>query len=356
MPLSVWARGDSSTAGNASLNASTTTQQPTTLLTFSADTNNDGIDDGDLKLDFTLDGSIDPDTVIYLDTDGDGVPDSEPITFTMELGGTLPNTSKLNGVGPNNTDLRGEEIVILVLEDGTRLFFLTSFFFDPDGPNAATESQDTFDIMEDFPNGAHNLGNLFVCFVAGTAIDTPNGTIAIEDLKAGDLILTEGGGSAEVLYAASQTFSESSMRAFSKLRPIVVPRNAIAQNEPNADLLVSPLHRILIRDAELQILFGLDAAFIAARDLPYVRPAPFKDTTYVHVLCQDHSVIRANGCESETLFPGDVALSSVSPGARERIEATLENIGTQKTAYPCLTAQEASFWRDAVQRREKRIA
>ena len=186
MPLSVWARGDSSSAANASLNASNTNQQPTTLLTFSADTNGDGTDDGDLKLDFTLDGSVDPDTVIYLDTNGDGILDTGPISFTMEFGGTLPFTSKLNGVGPNNTDLRGEEVVILTLDTGERFFFLRSFLFDPDpttNPNAATDSQDTFDIMDDFPNGAHNLNGLFVCYLAGTQIMTPGGNVPIETLR-----------------------------------------------------------------------------------------------------------------------------------------------------------------------------
>jgi len=125
MPLLLWPRGDRSTsAGNASLNASNRNLQPTTLLTFSADTNNDGTDDGGLKLGFTLDGSNDPDTVVYFDTNGDGTLDCGPISFTMGFGGTLPSTNKLNGVAPNNTDIRGEKVVILNLDDGKRLFFL----------------------------------------------------------------------------------------------------------------------------------------------------------------------------------------------------------------------------------------
>ena len=132
MPLLLWPRGDSSSsAGNASLNASNTNKQPTTLLTFSADTNNDGTDDGGLKLDFTLDGSNDPNTVIYFDTSGDGALDSGPISFMMDFGGTLPSTNKLNGLAPNNSDIRGEEVVILTLVDGTRLFSCEVFSLIP---------------------------------------------------------------------------------------------------------------------------------------------------------------------------------------------------------------------------------
>ncbi len=353
MALSVWARGDSSSANNASLNASNTNQQPTTLLTFSADTNNDGSDDGDLNLDFTLDGSVDPDTVIYLDTNGDGTLDSGPISFTMEFGGTLPFTNKLNGVGPNNDDLRGQEILILTLDTGERLFFLRDALFDP---NDATASQDNFDIMDDFPNGAHDIGGLYVCFVAGTLIAAPTGQIPIEDLRVGDLVLTEHGQSKPIQHTASQTFTAAAIGAFPKLGPIVIPKGAIDGTTPTRDTFVSQNHRILLRDRDLAVLFGLDIAFVAARDLPYARAAAVTDTTYVHILCQDHSVITANGCESETLFPGDVALASMSAQDRATVLDILGPDIDQKTAYPCLTSKEASVWRAAVYSREKRTA
>lgn len=359
MPLSVWARGDSSSAANASLNASNTNQQPTTLLTFSADTNGDGTDDGDLKLDFTLDGSVDPDTVIYLDTNGDGILDTGPISFTMEFGGTLPFTSKLNGVGPNNTDLRGEEVVILTLDTGERFFFLRSFLFDPDpttNPNAATDSQDTFDIMDGFPNGAHNLNGLFVCYLAGTQIMTPGGNVPIETLRVGDCILSENDQPVPILYIGRQTFEASSIRRFSKLRPVTIPRNSIGPGQPSSDLHVSPQHRILVRAPELQTLFGLEAAFVSARDTHAARPGPIDEITYIHLLCPKHTVIRANGCDSETLFPGDTALASLSPDDSHEIRSLLGASIDQKTAYPCLSAQEAMVLREAIYSREKRSA
>jgi len=280
----------------------------------------------------------------------------DPLSFTMEFGGTLPLTNSLNGVGPNNTDLRGEEILILTLEDGTRFFILESMFFDPDGPNAATESQDTFDIMDDFPNGAHNLNGLFVCYVAGTQIKTPTGNVAVEDLIVGDRVLSEDSSAKEILFVAAQFFDAVSINSFPKLRPVTIPKNSVAPSEPREDLLVSPRHRILIRDPELQVLFGLDAAFVAARDFPAARPGPASATTYVHLLCETHTVIRANGCESETLFPGDIALLSLSAQDREAVRAVLDEGNSQKTAYPCLTAQEAAVWRSAIHNREKRTA
>ena len=210
--------------------------------------------------------------------------------------------------------------------------------------------------MDDFPNGAHDLQDLFVCYVAGTQITTPGGPVAIETLKVGDQIVAEGNLTVPVLFIGSQTFEATSIRAFDKLRPIMIPNGAIAPDEPNADLLVSPQHRILLRAPELQTLFGLDAAFVAAHDAPFARPGPIEDTTYIHILCPKHSVIEANGCASESLFPGDIALASLSGEDVSEIRSILGSGINQKTAYPCLTSQEAAVLRRAIYSREKRSA
>ncbi len=333
MPFSVWARGDSSTANNSSLNVQGTGQQPTVLLTFQAASGG-----GDEKLEFN-DGNPDPDTVVLADLDGDGI--DEEYTFTLEFGGYLPQSNKLNGVGPNNTDLRGEEIMVLTLSDGTRLFFV----INSDG------SMEWFDIMEDFPNGAHSIGNIYMCYAAGTMIETPKGLIAVEDLGEGDFVTTLSGQAARIVHVASRDIRASEMRAFPGLRPVIVPGDPAV----GGDLIVSPLHRVIVRGAELEQLFGLSTAFVAARDAPNARPAPVGDLTYAHFLCEDHVAVMANGCESESLFPGDVALYAMGPSERDAVLSKLSD-WPQRTAFPCLTSREAAVLREAVQSREKRSA
>jgi len=333
MPFSVWARGDSSTANNASLNAQGTSTQPTVLLTFQAASGG-----GDEKLEFNG-GSPDPDTVVLADLDDDGT--DEEYTFTLEFGGFLPQTNKLNGVGPNDTDLRGEEVMVLTLSDGTRLFFV----INSDG------SMEWFDIMDDFPNGAHNIDNDYVCYVAGTLIKTPSGMTPVEELAEGGQVLSLDGQVARIIHVASRDIRASEMRAFPNLRPVIIPGDP-AQG---GDLIVSPLHRVVVREPELEQLFGLSAAFVAARDAPEARAAPVRDLTYVHFLCEDHVAVTANGCESESLFPGDVALYSMGPRERDAVLSKLSN-RRQRTAFPCLTSREAAVLRDAIQSREKRSA
>ncbi len=333
MAFSVWARGDSSNANNASLNVQGTNTQSTILLTFQAADSS-----GDEKLEFNG-GSPDPDTVVLADLDGNGT--VEEYTFTLEFGGLLPQSNKLNGVGPNNTDLRGEEIMILTLSDGTRLFFMVN----------SDESLEWFDAMEDFPNGAHTIDNIYMCYVAGTLIGTPEGVIPVEELVEGDGVLTLDGQAARIVHVACREIRASEMRAFPNLRPVVIPGDPTLGD----DLIVSPLHRVLVRGPELEQLFGLSAAFVAARDAPGARPAPIEDLTYVHFLCEDHVAVTANGCESESLFPGDVALYSMGPRERDVVLSKLSQ-RRQRPAYPCLTSREAAVLRDAIQSREKRSA
>ncbi len=333
MAFSVWARGDSSTANNASLNVQGTNTQPTVLLTFQA-----ADADGDDKLEFNG-GNPDPDTVVLADLDGDGI--DEEYTFTLEFGGFLPQSNKLSALGPLNADLRGEEIMVLTLSDGTRLFFVVN----SDG------SMEWFDIMEDFPNGAHAIDNTYMCYVAGTLIKTPGGVTPVEELSEGDQVSTIDGQVARIVHVASRDIRASEMRAFPNLRPVVISGDPARGD----DLVVSPLHRVLVRGPELEQLFGLSAAFVAARDAPGARPAPVGDLTYVHFLCEEHVGVIANGCESESMFPGDVALYAMGPSERDEVLSKL-NVRSQRTAYPCLTSREAAVLCDAIQSREKRSA
>lgn len=333
MPFSVWARGDSNTANNASLNVQSTNQQPTTLLTFEATPG------GDEVLDFNKGaGTIDDDTVVYLNND------PTAYTFVAEFGGFLPRTNKLSNV--NGMDLRGAEIRVLTIQEtGQRFFFIV-------GSDGSTT---WFNTMQSFPNGAHNIANIFACYTAGTLIDTPDGPRAVEALAAGDLVTTADGRAVPVRLVVSRELPAREAEVFGALRPYVIPAGALGPDVPRHNLTVSALHRILVRDAGLAPLFGVDAAYVAARDHPSARPAVVGPRlTYVHVLCDAHECLIAEGVESESLLPGDVALASVGPEARARIR---EIVGERpvRTAYPCLTGREAALW-CAVQNRRSAAA
>ena len=344
--LSFWARGDSSTANNASLNVEATNQTPTTLLTFETWGTS-----GDLSLD--LNGGLpDPDTRVYL---GDS---TTPVEFTVQFRGILPGKNTLNGLGPTNADLRFKEVTVIELSTGERFFVVTDestlslLSFDP---NDATAKELARQTMQDFPNGAFALTNVEVCYAKGTLIATPEGPSPVETLKPGDLLIAADGAPTRVRLVVSRPVHGIEMRIFETLRPVTLPAGLFGPGRPMRDLTVTPLHRILVDDPELEPLFGAARMYVHARDLPGTLPAPLTDRTFVHVLCDRHAALIAEGIPSESLFPGDVALMRLTPADRDRIEAALPERPRQ-TAFPCLTRKEAAVWRAAVQRREKRTA
>lgn len=92
--------------------------------------------------------------------------------------------------------------------------------------------------------GVNTSGETFY-FMAGTMIRRPDGEVAIERLRRGDLVCTQDGRVMPVEWLGMQTVST---RFADKLRvlPIRIRAGALADSVPARDLLVSPDHAILV--------------------------------------------------------------------------------------------------------------
>lgn len=137
------------------------------------------------------------------------------------------------------------------------------------------------------------------CFVAGTMIDTPDGERPAETLQPGDLVLTQDDGPQPLRWIGTRT-----VEAEGEFAPIHIRANTFGDHR---DLLVSPLHRVLIRDNLAELLFGEAEVLVAARDLVNdrsVRRRPGGDVTYVHLLFDRHQVVFSEGLETESYLPG----------------------------------------------------
>ncbi|MFK7878018.1 MAG: Hint domain-containing protein, partial [Paracoccaceae bacterium] len=79
-----------------------------------------------------------------------------------------------------------------------------------------------------------------------------------------------------------------------------------------------------------------------------------KQVTYLHLLCDRHEVIFANGCPSETLLPGQEAMRKVGPEARAELRAILPELATSSES-PCSARQllEGSKRKSVVRRHLK---
>ncbi len=137
------------------------------------------------------------------------------------------------------------------------------------------------------------------CFVAGTLIATPDGERPAEHLQPGDMVLTQDDGPQPLRWSGTRT-----VPATGEFAPIHIRANTFGKHR---DLLVSPLHRVLIRDNLAELLFGEAEVLITARDLVNDRSVTRRtggDVTYVHLLFDRHQVVFSEGLETESFLPG----------------------------------------------------
>ncbi|CAM4121582.1 Hint domain-containing protein [Palleronia rufa] len=164
-----------------------------------------------------------------------------------------------------------------------------------------------------------------VCFTAGTLIATPAGEVPVEDLMPGDLVATADAPARRIVWRGGMTLGKLDLARAPNLRPIRVGAGALGPGIPARDLVVSPQHRIVVRSAIAQRMFGTAEVLVAARKLLDL-PGVTVDTActfvrYVHILCDTHQIVEANGAGSETLYLGPAALAALPRESVDEIAA-----------------------------------
>ncbi|PCJ07205.1 MAG: 2,3,4,5-tetrahydropyridine-2,6-carboxylate N-succinyltransferase [Rhodobacteraceae bacterium] len=137
------------------------------------------------------------------------------------------------------------------------------------------------------------------CFVAGSLIRTPYGEVTVEDLQPGDLVETRDDGAQPIRWIGSRL-----VQAEGDFAPIHIRKGTFGSHR---DLLVSPQHRVLVRDSLAELLFGEAEVLVAAKDLLNDRSVtrrPGGEVTYVHLMFDQHQVIFSEGLETESFLPG----------------------------------------------------
>lgn len=184
--------------------------------------------------------------------------------------------------------------------------------------------------MIDQPNGV-------ICFTPGTRIRTEQGDRRIDDIQAGDRIQTKDNGLQEVRWVGTKRVSGARLYAMPELRPIRLRRGALGIDRPDEDLLVSPLHRMLVTGARAQALFGSDEVLVTARDLVddrlVIRDHSVTQVTYIHLMLDRHQVVFANGLESESFLPGAEAVAAVERSQRASLFDVMPEIEHNPLAY-----------------------
>ncbi|UWP91857.1 Hint domain-containing protein [Aliiroseovarius crassostreae] len=169
------------------------------------------------------------------------------------------------------------------------------------------------------PSGVSDVGMVTVdavpCFVAGTLIELADGrAVPVETLTPGDMVLTHDNGPQPLRWIGCRR-----VPAKGKFAPIHIAADTFGDHD---HLLVSPLHRILIRDVLAELLFGEREVLVAARDLVNdltVRRIEGEEVVYVHILFDQHQVVYSQGLATESFLPGPQATNSLEHDAVEEI-------------------------------------
>ncbi|MCW8841843.1 MAG: Hint domain-containing protein, partial [Rhodobacteraceae bacterium] len=161
-----------------------------------------------------------------------------------------------------------------------------------------------------------------ICFTPGTAILTPSGEVAVENLKVGDKVVTRDNGLQTIRWAGKKQLSGRDLLSRPKLRPVMIRAGSLGPNLPERDMMVSPNHRMLLVSEQAQLLFDETEVLVAAKHLVGMDGVQQVDTVgveYVHFLCDNHEVVLANGAWSESFQPGEYSMGSIDRAQRDEI-------------------------------------
>ncbi|MEM7598508.1 MAG: Hint domain-containing protein [Pseudomonadota bacterium] len=275
------------------------------------------------------------------------VPDTGSVTEDDDVGGVLTTSGDINYLlGGDAGEWTAETITgsfgsqLVIDADG-------NWTYTADNSNAAIQALDTGETLTEVFTVTSNNGTSTVtitingedeppCFVSGTLIDTPLGRRPVEDLCAGDQVLTRDHGVQEICWAGRRTIDLRDPKFAAAFAPVRLIKHSLAPGVPDRDILISPMHRVLVRDPAVSLFTGLDEALCPVVHLVNGKTILREDVdrvTYHHLLFREHEVLLSHNCPSESFYPGPVGLNGFADQARDEVLAIFPELRSFATGY-----------------------
>jgi len=171
------------------------------------------------------------------------------------------------------------------------------------------------------------------CFAAGTQIETPNGAVAVEDLRVGDLVLTLDHGAQPIIWTQSR--QQSLVGRDAAQMPVVLKQGCFGHMRPVRDTTLSPQHRILVGEAGQLTAIFRQSGLAPAKGLvglPGITQAPRRGhVSWHHFALKQHAVVFANGLAAESLLFGAMVLKGLTPPQRVRLRDEVASVLSAET-------------------------
>ncbi len=181
-----------------------------------------------------------------------------------------------------------------------------------------------------------NIETVIPCFTPGTMIATRSGLTAVENLRAGDEVLTRDHGYRPLVWTGQRGLSAADLIARPQLCPVRIAAGALGKGLPVRDMLVSPQHRMLIEGSRAEMLFGEAEVLVAALHLiglPGICSVFQPAVSYVHIMFDRHEIVCADGAWSESFQPAQRMLNGMEQEQADEIRAMFPAIDASDTAF-----------------------
>lgn len=189
------------------------------------------------------------------------------------------------------------------------------------------------------------------CFTPGTKIATLKGETRVENLVAGDKIVTRDNGIQQIRWIGKKKVDWRMMTAHPHLKPVLVRQGSLGNDLPERDLMISPNHRVLVANERTALQFDEAEVLVAAKHLIgglAVRSIDSIGTTYIHFLFDRHEVVLSDGIWTESFQPSDTTLKGFGNSQRNEIFEIFPDLATAEgkavfgSARKTLTKKEAA--------------
>ncbi len=133
------------------------------------------------------------------------------------------------------------------------------------------------------------------CYCPGTLIATPQGERPVEQLSIGDIVLTALGKHRPIRWIGRRAYDPIFAYGNRDILPILFRAGSLGDGLPRRDLMVSPLHAMLIDGR-------LIPALHLVNDLSILQIEKPSEIRYIHIELESHDVLLAEGAPSESFL------------------------------------------------------